>query len=220
MIKYMACCSFINISYIFTSSWICTDQNLVDSGLADIIISPFLPEVLDLFTSSHAHHPRLMILLEDTKARIKASYTYLHGRGLFHGSYLEFISSEHILVNDYLVRMLSSRWDVSVELTHDDLHVAVQELQTKFHVGVQRHIRTYMGQMVGMFGWNSPHADVVDCMFPAKFDEEHQPAYPQPKPDETELETQMREIVRNKNRWDVQLLDIFVKRWDDGVFTK
>ena len=204
---------------LHTYTRIHVDQNLVDSGLADVIISPFLPEVLDLFFSTN-HRPRLMIVLQDTKARIKASYTYLHGRGLFHGSYLEFISSEHILVNDYLVRMLSGKWDVSVELTHDDLHVAVQELQSKFHVGVQRHIRTYMEQMVGVFGWNPPHADVVDCMFPAKFDEAHQPAYPQPKPDETELETQMREIVRNKNRWDVQLLDIFVKRWDDGVFTK
>lgn len=161
-----------------------------------------------------------MIILQDTKARVKASYTYLHGQGLFHGSYLEFISSEHILANDYLVRMLSGKWDVAVELTRDDLHVAVQEIQSKFHVGVQRHIQPYMEQMVRLFDWQSPHANVVDCMFPAKFDEAHQPAYPQPKPEETELETQMREIVRNKNLWDMQLLDIFVKRWDEGVLPK
>ena len=161
-----------------------------------------------------------MIILQDTKVRVKASYTYLHGQGLYRGPYLEFISSEHILANDYLVRMLSGKWDVAVKLTHDDLHVAVQELQTKFHVGVQRHIQPFMEQIVALFGWQSPSANVVDCMFPAKFDEAHQPASPQPKPEETELETQMREIVRNKNRWDVQLLDIFVKRWDDGLFTK
>mmetsp|Transcript_13510 Transcript_13510/g.38656 ORF Transcript_13510/g.38656 Transcript_13510/m.38656 type:complete len:475 (+) Transcript_13510:240-1664(+) len=201
------------------------DQNLVDSGLTDIIISPFLPEILDLFTSAsntNHHQPRLLIVLQDTKARIKASYTYLHGQNLLHASYLEFISSPHILVNDYLVRMLSGRWDVTVELTKDDLHVAVQGLQSKFHVGVQRHVQPYMAQMVELFGWQSPspHEDVVDCMFPVKFDEARQPPYPQPKPaDETELETQMREIVHHKNRWDVQLLEMFAKRWDEGVFT-
>ena len=158
-----------------------------------------------------------MIVLEDTKMRVRASYNYLHGKGLFDGSYLEFISSEHILVNDYLVRMLSGQWDVSVELTRDDLHVAAQELQSKFHVGVLRHIRTYMEQMVSLMGWQQPPpADVVDCMFPPKYDNNS----PQPKPDETELETQMREIVRNKNRWDVQLLDIFAKRWDEGAFSR
>ena len=57
-------------------------------------------------------------------------------------------------------------------------------------------------------------------MFPtAAYDEAHPPSYPQPKPtNETELETQMREIIRNRNSWDMRLLEIFVQRWDDGVF--
>eukprot|EP00561_Arcocellulus_cornucervis_P012999 CAMPEP_0185803604 /NCGR_PEP_ID=MMETSP1322-20130828/2744_1 /TAXON_ID=265543 /ORGANISM="Minutocellus polymorphus, Strain RCC2270" /LENGTH=501 /DNA_ID=CAMNT_0028499511 /DNA_START=139 /DNA_END=1644 /DNA_ORIENTATION=+ len=206
------------------------DHNLVDSGLADVVISPFLPEILDLFdsTSSATHHrPRLFLLLQDVKARLRASYTYLHGQSIFPGSYLEFISSNHILANDYLVRMLSGKWDVAVyppeSLTQEDLHIAVQELQTKFSVGVMRHVQPYLEHMVDLLGWQptQPGAEnIVGCMFPtAAYDEAHPPSYPQSKPpDETAMETQMREIIRNRNSWDMRLLEIFVQRWDDGVF--
>ena len=166
-------------------------------------------------------------MLQDVKARLRASHNYLHGQNIFPGSYLEFISSNHILANDYVVRMLSGKWDVVAHppesLTQDDLHIAKQELQTKFSVGVMRHVQPYLEHMVDLLGWQptQPGAEnVVGCMFPtAAYDEAHPPSYPQPKPpDETELETQMREIIRNRNSWDMRLLEIFVQRWDDGVF--
>ena len=166
-------------------------------------------------------------MLQDVKARLRASYNYLHGQNIFSGSYLEFISSNHILANDYVVRMLSGKWDVVAHppesLTQDDLHIAVQELQTKFFVGVMRHVQPYLKHMVDLLGWQPQQPDtenVVSCMFPtAAYDEAHPPSYPRPKPpDGTAMETQMREIIRDRNSWDMRLLEIFVQRWDDGVF--
>ena len=218
-------CFFFIQQYTRTS-----DHNLVDGGLADVVISPFLPEILDLFDSASStthHRPRLFLLLQDVKARLRASYNYLHGQNIFSGSHLEFISSNHILANDYLVRILSGKWDVVAHppesLTQEDLHIAVQELQTKFSVGVMRHVQPYLEHMVDLLGWQptQPGAEnIVGCMFPtAAYDEAHPPSYPQSKPpDETAMETQMREIIRNRNSWDMRLLEIFVQRWDDGVF--
>ena len=77
---------------------------------------------------------------------------------------------------------------------------------------------SYRKNYLGILFYNSPlgwQPQSVACMFPTAA---HPQTHPQPKlPDETELETQMRENIRNRNSWDIRLLEIFVQRWDDVV---
>ena len=181
-----------------------SDYFLFDRHLADYVASPFLPEVLSMFPESHKG--RIFTIIFDTNARIKASYNHLMQNGYYTGSLLDFVRSDHLLVNDYTVRTLTGKWDVAVPLGNDDVSLALEVLRTKFHAGVLRHYKEWVISVIETFQWDGLGG--YSCLFP----DEEQFYEPPPPPDALEL--QIRTFIDKKNHYDKLLLLALSDQWD------
>ena len=181
-----------------------SDFFLFDRHLADYVASPFLPEVLEMFPESHKG--RIFTMLMDPIARVKASYNHLSQNSYITGSLLEFASSNHLLANDYTVRTLSGKWDVSIPLGPGDVNTALEVLRTKFHVGVMRYYKEWMVSLIQTFGWGG--MDAYSCLWP----EEDRDVAPPPPPDQ--LEIQIRTFIERHNHYDKMLLLAVSSQWE------
>ena len=180
------------------------DYFLFDRHLADFVASPFLPEILDMFPDSH--RGRIFTMLMDPIARVKAGYNHLIQNSYITGSLLEFVSSNHLLANDYTVRTLTGKWDVNVPVGPGDVNTALDVLRTKFHVGVMRYYKEWMISTIQTFGWD--HLGAYQCLFP----EDAPPHPPPPEPDA--LEIQVRSVIERHNTYDHMLLEAVADQWE------
>lgn len=139
------------------------DLGLVDTIVPDFLSSPFLPEIASLFTKNTK--ARILVQLPNTNARINMSYNYLKSKGLFDGPYLEFVTSNHILANNYLVHVLSGKWGSVQELTEDDLQTAIRVLKEKFEVFRWSDTKKVIEYLIQNEKWDERG---YECMYPPK----------------------------------------------------
>ncbi len=172
----------------------------------NFISSPFLPEIASLFTAEKKG--RVILVVPNTSARIQISYEHLKRKGMFDGSMLEFVSSDHILANNYLTHVLSGKWGGGVkELTEDDFAVAVGVAKTKLIVFTWADNRK-MVEYVTKIRHLDPAG--VRCMYPPENpysqEQEGKPRPPPPEKTPEELATDI--ALKIHNYWDNRLFDI------------
>lgn len=139
------------------------ELGLMKDVIPHFISSPFLPEITSLF--SEKSKGRLFVSIPSTEARVKSSYRHLHSKKLFDGSYLEFVSSDNILANNYLVHMLSGKWGGVQELTEDDVLTAHKVLKEKFIVFRWSDTQKLAEYLLKGESWD---LQSMECMFPPK----------------------------------------------------
>jgi hypothetical protein len=182
---------------------------LMKDVIPDFISSPFLPEIASLFTKERK--ARLIVAVPNTAARIKMSYAYVKGKGLFDGTFLEFVSSGNVLANNYLTRMLSGKWVGLQELTEDDLQTAATILKEKFIVA-----RWSDNRKVTQYIMENEHWDHngYDCMYPPENSYSKENAQivaqspPPPPPTKSAEDLAVETAITLHNYWDNRLFEI------------
>ncbi len=179
-------------------------NGFISKVVPDFVSTPFLPEVASLFTSKHK--ARLIVSIPNTKLRIGASYDYLTRKGLFTGSILQFASSNHILANNYLTRVLSGKWSGVQDLTEEDLVTAVNVLKQNAIVASAAYHRQINEYIVTSKQWDKSS---LDCMYPPTNGWAKEPAIPRPPPPEkTPDEIALEAVIELHNFWDNRLFAI------------
>jgi len=181
--------------------------------IPDFISSPFLPEILSLFTAKN--RGQLLTSIPQVMPRTQSSYRYLRDHGIFHGTYLEFISSDHILANNYMVHMLSGKWGGVQELTEDDLMTAYKVLNEKFIIFRWSDTRKVVEYLVKNERWD---AKSIECMYPPEvvkkdaelLDKRRHGPKPEKKPEELAEEMAAQQMYLLHNVWDRKLYDMLV----------
>mmetsp|Transcript_8124 Transcript_8124/g.10150 ORF Transcript_8124/g.10150 Transcript_8124/m.10150 type:complete len:325 (+) Transcript_8124:258-1232(+) len=190
------------------------DLGLITNVVPDFISSPFLPEIASLFTPERKG--RIILVVPNTAVRIRFSYDHLKRKGLFSGSMLEFVSSDHILANNYLTHILSGKWGGGVEeLTEEDFAVAVSVLKTKMIVATWADNRRMVDFITRNQQWDQSG---LNCMYPPtnpysieqaqKAKTEPRPPPPEKTPEEIATET----AVRLHNYYDDRLFTILAQQ--------
>ena len=175
----------------------------------DFISSPFLPEVLSTFTKDHKG--RIIMAVPNTAARVNMSYNYLQNKGLFQGSFLEFVSSKHILANNYLTHVLSGKWRGVTTLTEEDLITAVNTLKKKFIVARWADNRKIVQYLMQNEQWDESG---YQCMYPPENPYSQEAAQaaqsqpPPPPPEKTAEEIASEAAISMHNYWDDRLFDL------------
>ncbi len=182
--------------------------------IPDFVSSPFLPEIASLFTSEHKG--RIYASIPNTNARITWSYSYLKSKGLIEGSILEYVSSDHVLVNNYLTHMLSGKWGGVQELTEEDLALAIKTLREKFVVTSWAYNRKIVQQIMKNEGWDQNR---YECMYPPESPYSKQAqSQPRPAPPPKSAEEIATEAaIALHNRWDNRLMDAINKQAEDQL---
>ena len=120
------------------------NSNIMASSQIQFIVSNFLPESMGLFVppeswdSNNAEVPppkaRIHVLLPPTAMRINLYYQHYKSKHLSGTSYLQFVTSPSIIVDNYITRILSGQWDEGSPVTEVHLEVAKNVLSRKIHL--------------------------------------------------------------------------------------
>ena len=120
------------------------NSNIMASSQIQFIVSNFLPESMGLFVppeswdSNNAEAPppkaRIHALLPPTAMRINLYYQHYKSKHLSGTSYLQFVTSPSIIVDNYITRILSGMWDEGSPVTEVHLEVAKNVLSRKIHL--------------------------------------------------------------------------------------
>jgi len=184
---------------------------LLNKVIPDFISSPFLPEIVSLFTMKNKG--RLLTSVPQVMPRTQASHKHLKSTGLFLGTYLEFISSDHVLANNYMVHMLSGKWGGVQELTENDLMTAYKVLKEKFVIFRWSDTQKILEYLLKNERWD---AKAMECMYPPeviKQDAEildkirHGPK-PEKTPEVLAEEMAAKQLFLVHNVWDRKLYDM------------
>ena len=147
----------------------------------------------------------------NTAARVNMSYNYLQNKGLFQGSFLEFVSSKHILANNYLTHVLSGKWRGVTTLTEEDLITAVNTLKKKFIVARWADNRKIVQYLMQNEQWDESG---YQCMYPPENPYSQEAAQaaqsqpPPPPPEKTAEEIASEAAISMHNYWDDRLFDL------------
>ena len=174
----------------------------------DLISSPFLPEIASLFTSERKG--RIILAVPNVNVRLGMTYGMLSSRGLISGSYLEFVSSNHVLANNYMTRMLSGKWGSVEELTQEDFNVAATIIKEKFIVAPWSGNRNIAKYVIDNANWD---ANGFECMYPPPVPQTE--VVPPPPPPARSVEDLAADLaastaIQLHNRWDEKLFNIIV----------
>ncbi len=176
----------------------------------NFISSPFLPEIASLFTAENKG--RAILVVPNTAVRIRFSYDHLVRKGMFDGSMLEFVSSDHILANNYLTHVLSGKWGGGVqELTEDDFAVAVAVVSTKLNVFTWADNRKMVEYLTRIRHDLDPAG--LHCMYPPEnpYSQEQEGKPRPPPPEKTAEELATETAVKLHNYWDNRLWGILAE---------
>ena len=116
------------------------------------------------------------------------SYGYLMRHGMFAGSFIQFVSSNHVLANNYLTRILSGKWGGVEELTESDLLKAVDVIKQKFLIVRFADHRKIIEYLIQNKEWSENAQVSLDCMYPPTSDWGSNPKPEPPSPPKTEEE--------------------------------
>jgi len=181
------------------------DLGFGNNVIPDFVSSPFLPEIASLFTETNKG--RIFSAIPNTAARIMWTYMYLSRNNLVEGSMLEFVSSDHILANNYLTRILSGKWNSEQELEESDLQVAQEVLETKFVLTDWAYNRKLISHFIRYEHWDESG---YDCMYPPEnpYSQEsmaHPVAPPERTPEQVAEQMAVEAAIELRNYWDDRL---------------
>ena len=155
----------------------------------------------------------LVVAIPNTKIRIGMSYQYLTLKGLLQGgSSLEFVSSSHVLANNYLTHILSGKGGGVEDLTEDDLNTAIQILKEKFIVARWADKRKVAKYVVQNEGWDP--RGFKECIYPPENPYSKEAAIasqntpPPPPPPKTAEELAIEAAISLRNSWDNRPFEI------------
>mmetsp|Transcript_17654 Transcript_17654/g.21980 ORF Transcript_17654/g.21980 Transcript_17654/m.21980 type:complete len:503 (-) Transcript_17654:276-1784(-) len=177
------------------------DHHIVSNTDVNLIASPHLIEAIGLYTSTHK--ARIFGLFPNVFAMIGSSYKYLSLQGLFNGTMLDFLASDHVLANNYITRLLSGRWEDQDVLTDEDYEYAEAIFREKFFMVPNAGQRELVEKMVDVFDWNKLS---IPCIYEPAADggEAIERARPSPKP-KTEEELEIERLIEERNAYDNRL---------------
>lgn len=129
---------------------------LTESGLADVVITPFLFEADDIFASDH--RGRLFTLFRHPVDRAVSMFSYLqyatweptYNPKLTEMTIAEYARSAYI-ENNWVTRYLSNR--TTGDLNEDNLRVAMDVIRRKFLVGLLTKKQESMERFEKFFRW-------------------------------------------------------------------
>ena len=134
-------------------------MNLVESGLADVIVSPLLHESSLLFGNTK-HQGRIFALFRHPIDRL-VSHFYYSKKAIWEPTFsekfekiktIEDYAISEFAVNNWMVRKLTNKKGGIV--TKGDLAVAKEVLRRKVIVGLVSDVRSATERYMRYFGWN------------------------------------------------------------------
>ena len=134
------------------------EEELVDSGMVDVIISNYFLAGTALFNEHHYGNAFTIMRHPITQAlslfhyRRKAKWERSYRKELMHITFEAYISSP-AYVDNWMTRQLTNSIP-SVELTEADLQRAVLIMRKKIFVGIQEQMEETIRQLMVHFSWN------------------------------------------------------------------
>jgi hypothetical protein len=219
--------------------------NVQASQQIQLVVSPFLPEVVNgLFTpvSNNAKSPlpkcKVHSILLPTGHRIRNAY-YLYTTTGGTGTFLEFITSPSIFVNNYVTRILSGQWDEGSPVTEVHLEIAKNVASRKIHMWPNRGVQDMVAFWAEVYRWQDGairHREQLiqqlqnqqqtiqdnsmvfglECVFPPPDPNLPPPAHA-PPPAPTDLEVEINRILAERNALDDQLFQYVVQLYDSWM---
>ena len=130
-----------------------------------LVESPFLPEALGLFEpppgwsdgGTSPHRARAFGLFLPTAGRI--GLYWQHHKHLLGMSFLRFVASSSIVVNNYVTRVLSGQWDEGSPVTPAHLEVAKGVLARRVRLWPNQGAQDMVREMADRYGWDKGLAD-------------------------------------------------------------
>ncbi len=183
-------------------------EGMITTVVPDFISSPFLPEIVSMFTSTNK--ARIITAIPNTKIRLIQSHGYLKEKGLFTGSFLEFVSSNHVLANNYLTHILSGKWGGVVELTEQDLILAADILKQKVIATSFSDHKSIIEYLITNKNWSNDAQASLDCMYPPEnpWSKESASKPPPPPPPKSAEELAAEAAISVHNHWDDRLFQM------------
>ena len=210
-----------------------------------LLISPFLPEVTNgLFsptTYKNVPHPpkaKVHSIMLPTSHRIRSYHQTLISSGDT-GTFLDFISSPSIIVNNYVTRILSGQWDEESPVTEVHLEIAKNIISRKIHMWPNRGVQDMVNYWATMYGWQEGAMEYknqilqhvreqqqtlsenevmcgLECVFPPPDPDQPQPVRAAPQ-EPTDLEKEINRILSERNAFDDQLFLYVVQLYDSWM---
>ncbi|KAL7519149.1 hypothetical protein ACHAWX_003942 [Stephanocyclus meneghinianus] len=213
------------------------------SNQIQLLVSPFLPEIASgLFApptdidNSEGPPPKARIhsIMLPTSNRIRAYHQMYTSKG-GSGTFLEFITSSSIFVNNYITRILSGQWIEGTPVTAMHLEVAKNVVSRKIHLWPNRGVQDMIAFWAKMYRWQEEAVHFWEstmqnfpqhlenelptglaCMFPPP-DPNHPPPVHVPPPAPTDLEVEINRILTDRNALDDQLFSYVVQLYDSWM---
>ena len=228
------------------------DGSVLASTQVHLLESPFLPEMMGLFAPPPSRHgaagaasplPRARVfgLFLPTNGRIGLYYAHRKHAALAGVSFLQFVASPSIVVNNYVTRTLSGQWEEGSPVTAAHVEIAKNVLARKVHLWPNQGVQEAVRRLAARYGWqegalrfrqgllekaggedNAVSTDVtlgMECMFPPPPEEDAETAAAAPvakKPEPTELEVETNKIIRERNILDEELFGYVMKVYLDS----
>jgi hypothetical protein len=148
------------------------EMNLVESGMADMVFTPYLHESSQLFNNTANHKGRAFGLFRHPVERAVSLFHYLK-KATWEPTFSERLkkiqSVEDYAISEFaednwMVRFLTNKMTTMV--TRDDLEVAKEILRRKVIVGLVLDVRGAVERYMHYFGWsfNDLTRDQQKCM--------------------------------------------------------
>ena len=209
-----------------------------------LLVSPFLTEVTNgLFspTNNNAPHPpqaKVHSIMLPTSHRIRSYHQmYISSGGT--GTFLEFITSPSIIVNNYVTRILSGQWNEEFPVTEVHLEIAKNIISRKIHMWPNRGVQDMVSYWANMYGWQGgameyrdqilqqirqqqqavPENELLyglECVFPPPDPDLPPPLRSTPQ-EPTDLEKEINRILNERNGLDDQLFLYVVQLYDSWM---
>ncbi|KAL3792865.1 hypothetical protein HJC23_004790 [Cyclotella cryptica] len=225
------------------SSNVTAYSRILASNQVQLLVSPFLTEVASgLFASptgmKNGEMPppkaRIHSIMLPTSNRIRA-YHQMHSSNGGSGTFLEFITSPSIFVNNYMTRVLSGQWVEGTPVTEVHLEVAKNVISRKIHLWPNRGVQDMITFWAQVYGWQEGQVRFREsimqnfqqqpenqmptglaCMFPPP-DPNLPPPVRVPPPAPTDLEVEINRILTERNALDEQLFAYVVQLYDSWM---
>jgi hypothetical protein len=220
-----------------------TAQSTLASQQINVVVSPFLPEVTGgLFAPTPAviydkapPKARIHSIMLPTSHRVRSFHQMYTSQGGTQ-TYLQFITSQSIYVNNYVTRILSGQWEEGSPVTVVHLEVAKNVVSKKVHMWPNRGHTDMFAYMANMYGWQDvamhhrqkllqqfPQLDGeltlgIDCMFPPPDPNAPPPEPPKvPPPAPTDLEVEIEKLLNERNALDDELFAYVIELYDEWM---
>ena len=187
------------------------EEELVDSGMVDVIISNYFLAGSALFNERHYGNAFTVFRHPIYQAqslfyyRRKAKWERSYRKELMHITFETYISNP-AYVDNWMTRQLTNSIP-SVELTEADLERAILIMRKKIFVGIQEQMEETMRQLVAHFGWNETDKGCASALIKDRSNANEYPNLSGGRGGSTW------NIAAEVEKWDLQLYDAALKQF-------